>query len=82
MGDKYIYIGFPGGSVLKNLFSVQETQVQSLGQEGNGNSFQYACLGNPMDRGAWWAKSHGSQKRHKLATKTTTKPIQYCKVKK
>ena len=23
--------------------------------EGNGNPFQYSCLGNPMDRGAWWA---------------------------
>ena len=23
--------------------------------EGNGNLFQYSCLGNPMDRGAWWA---------------------------
>ena len=22
---------------------------------GNGNSPQYSCLGNPMDRGAWWA---------------------------
>ena len=22
---------------------------------GNGNSLQYSCLGNPMDRGAWWA---------------------------
>ena len=21
--------------------------------EGNGNPFQYSCLGNPMDRGAW-----------------------------
>ena len=21
---------------------------------GNGNPFQYSCLGNPMDRGAWW----------------------------
>ena len=21
---------------------------------GNGNPFQYFCLGNPMDRGAWW----------------------------
>ena len=20
----------------------------------NGNSLQYFCLGNPMDRGAWW----------------------------
>ena len=22
--------------------------------EGNGHSLQYSCLGNPMDRGAWW----------------------------
>ena len=21
--------------------------------EGNGNPFQYSCLENPMDRGAW-----------------------------
>ena len=26
--------------------------------EGNGNIFQYSCLGNPMDRGAWWATVH------------------------
>ena len=29
--------------------------------EGNGNPLQYSCLGNPMDRGAWWAAVHGSQ---------------------
>ena len=23
--------------------------------EGNGNSLQYSCLENSMDRGAWWA---------------------------
>ena len=40
---------------------MQETWVQYLGGEdllkqgGNGNPFQYSCLGNPMDRGAWWA---------------------------
>ena len=22
---------------------------------GHGNWFQYSCLGNPMDRGTWWA---------------------------
>ena len=27
--------------------------------EGNGNPLQYCCLGNPMDRGAWWAPVHG-----------------------
>ena len=57
--------GLPGGSVVKNLppmQEMQETQVQSLGQEGNGNPLQYSCLGNPMDRGAWWATVHGVAK--------------------
>ena len=27
--------------------------------EGNGNPLQYSCLGNPLDRGAWWAVVHG-----------------------
>ena len=31
--------------------------------EGNGNPLQYSCLGNPMDRGAWWASIHGVAKR-------------------
>ena len=26
---------------------------------GNGNPLQYSCLGNPVDRGAWWATVHG-----------------------
>ena len=30
--------------------------------EGNGNLLQYSCLGNPMDRGAWWATVHGVAK--------------------
>ena len=30
--------------------------------EGNGNPLQYACLENPMDRGAWWAAVHGVAK--------------------
>ena len=25
---------------------------------GNGNLLQYSCLGNSMDRGAWWALVH------------------------
>ena len=28
-------------------------------REGNDNPLQYSCLGNPMDRGAWWATIHG-----------------------
>ena len=27
--------------------------------EGNGNPFQYSCLENSVDRGAWWAAVHG-----------------------
>ena len=30
--------------------------------EENGNPFQYSCLENPMDRGAWWATVHGLQR--------------------
>ena len=30
--------------------------------EGNGNPLPYSCLGNPMDRGAWWATVHGVTK--------------------
>ena len=31
-------------------------------EEGNGNPLQYFCLGNPMDKGAWWAIVHGGAK--------------------
>ena len=39
---------------VKHLPAMQETWVQSLGQEdplekGNGNPLQYSCLENPMD---------------------------------
>ena len=30
--------------------------------EGNGNPLQYSCLGDPTDRGAWWATVHGVTK--------------------
>ena len=30
--------------------------------EENGNPFQYSCLGNPMDRGAWLSIVHGVAK--------------------
>ena len=31
---------------------------------GNGNPFQYSCLGSPMDRGAWWATIHRVTTEH------------------
>ena len=29
---------------------------------GHGNPLQCSCLGNPMDRGAWWAAARGVSK--------------------
>ena len=35
--------------------------------EGNGSPLLYPCLGNPVDRGAWWAAVHGvAQSRTRL----------------
>ena len=59
--------GFPGDSVVKNppanSGNVRDADLihwsgRSPG-EGNGSPFQYSCLENPMDRGAWWATVHG-----------------------
>jgi len=34
---------------------------RSLGEE-NRTPLHYSCLGNPMDRGAWWTIVHGVAK--------------------
>ena len=59
--------GFPGGSEVKasawnagDLGSISGSG-RSPG-EGNGTPLQYSCLENPMDRGAWWLQSIGSQR--------------------
>ena len=40
----------------------------------NGNSFQYSCMENSMDRGAWQATVHRvTRVRHDLATKPPSK---------
>ena len=60
--------GFPGGSDGKesdcsagNVASVPESGRYP--GEGNGNPLQYSCLGNPMNRGAQWARVQGVEKR-------------------
>ena len=55
---------FPGGSVVKNLpaNAGDLSSIPGLGRslgEGHGNSLQYSCLENSMDRGAWQATVHG-----------------------
>ena len=64
---------------VKSLPVVLETWVQSLGQEDSmekemATPFQYSCLYNSMDRGAWWVTVHGvtksnSQGREKVKVK-------------
>ena len=54
----------PGGSGVKNLPARVGDVSSILGLErapgeGNGHTLQYSCLGNPMDRGAWWATVRG-----------------------
>ena len=33
-------------------------------REGNGNTLQYSCLENSMDRGTWWVVVHRVAKTH------------------
>ena len=61
------FMGFPGGSVVKDLPANTGDSGSILGSErspgeGNGNPLQYSCLDNPVGRGAWWATLHGVTK--------------------
>ena len=65
----YVLIGwtFLAVQMIKNLPPMQEIQVQSPGSGRSpggeyGNPLQYFCLGNPTDRGAWWATVHAVTK--------------------
>ena len=63
-------VGFPGGSVLKNL-PASAGDMEDQGSvprcrrapgKGNDNPLQCSCLGNPMDRGSPQATVHGVAK--------------------
>ena len=57
--------GFLGGSDSEESACKTWGLILGLGKspgEGNGNSLQYSCLENSMDRGAWWATVHGVTK--------------------
>ena len=43
---------------VKNLPAMLETRVQRSPGGGHDNLFQYSCLENPMDKGAWWTTVH------------------------
>ena len=71
--------GFPGGAVVKNLpASAADTRDIGLIPESgrspeirNGNSLQYSCLENSMNRGAWQAAVHGVAKSQMLLSTHT-----------
>ena len=59
--------GLPGAPVVKNppANAGDVGCIPGSGRapgEGNDDPLKYSCLGNPMDRGAWWAIVHGVQK--------------------
>ena len=60
-------LGFPGGSLVKNLLAnagdARDTgSIHGSGRSPgvrNGNPLQYSWLGNSMDRGACWTTAQG-----------------------
>ena len=62
-------VGFPGSSMVKNpsANAGDVSLIPGLGRSpggGNGNSLQYFCLDNPMDKEAWWATVREVAKRY------------------
>ena len=62
-----MYVGFPGGCVVKNLPANAgdargSSSILGLGRSpggGHGNPLHYSCQENPMDRGTWQTTDHG-----------------------
>ena len=57
-----------GDGIPVELFQILKDNAMKMLQlvspgEGNGNPLRYSCLGNAMDRGAWWATVDGVSKR-------------------
>ena len=75
-------MGFLGNAVVKNP-PVNAEDSRDVGwipgygkspRVGHGNPLQYSYLGNPMDRGAWWAPVQGAAESD-TSTHTTAKSI-------
>ena len=59
LSPSHLFYGLPGGSDGKESACNAEDLglIPRLGAspgEGYGNTLQYSCLENPLDRGAWW----------------------------
>ena len=78
-GRPVVWMGFPGGSVVKNLLenarAIRDVGLypgsgRSPGRR-NGNPLQYSCQNNLMNRGSWQATVHEvaeSDKTERLST--------------
>ena len=83
----WIHMGFPGGSVVKNPpASARDAEDMGLipgsgrpPRGGNVNPFQYSCLENSMDRGAWHAAVRwGGKEQTRLSMHTQKVYIIWC----
>ena len=89
------HLGFPGGASGKAPTCQCRLDIREAGSipgsgrspgGGHGNPLQYACLENPMDRGAWWvtvhsvAQSQTRQKRLSMQTSTGSPALSATKV--
>ena len=68
MFSMFMFMGFPGRAVVKNLLANAE-DLDSISRstrspgERNGYPLQYSSLKNPMDRRSWQAEVHGIAKQ-------------------
>ena len=76
----FLSLGFPGSSAGKESVcnAGDLGSIPGLGrspEERNFNSFQYSCLENSMDRGAWWVTVHGGHKELDMTEWLTHTPF-------
>ena len=74
-------LGFPGGSEGKmSACNPDPSSIPGLGRspgEGNGNPFQYSCLENPTDGGAWEATVCGVTNSQTRLSNFTFTSVEY-----
>ena len=57
-----VKVGYFNQLEQRDLTEFTKHSIKTYIGEGNDNPLQYSCLGNPMDRGGWWAAVHGVTK--------------------
>jgi len=58
----WVTMGASGKEPAASLGDPRDIGLIPVSGEGNGNTLQYSCLENPMNRGAWWATVQGVSK--------------------